>query len=131
MEAEQTIINTKGKLWKHQLLRRIAYSKDFPARLRLFNILRRSFGLDLLLFETPSGLKLLLDVNDWVQHQIYFFGSYEAQSLTLFKNLAKNASVVFDIGSHVGQYALECAQADADQTKNIYAIEVNPKTFTY
>jgi len=131
MEAEQTIINTKGKLWKHQLLRRIAYSKDFPTRLRLFNILRRSFGLDLLLFETPSGLKLLLDVNDWVQHQIYFFGSYEAQSLTLFKNLAKNASVVFDIGSHVGQYALECAQADADQTKKIYAIEVNPKTFTY
>ena len=131
MEAEQTIINTKGKLWKHQLLRRIAYSKDFPTRLRLFNILRKSFGLDLLLFGTPSGLKLLLNVDDWVQHQIYFFGSYEAQSLTLFKSLAKNAEVVFDIGSHVGQYALECAQADADQTKKIYAIEVNPKTFTY
>src|ERR1700753_882554 len=112
MGPEQTIINTKGKLWKHELLRRIAYSKDFPTRLRLFHMVRRFFGLDLLLFKTPSGLQLLLDIDDWVQHQIYFFGSYEAQSLNLFKELAKKASIVFDIGSHIGQYALECARGD-------------------
>lgn len=87
--------------------------------------------LDLLLSETPSGLKLLLDISDWVQYQIYFYGNYEAQSVALFKHLSENATVVFDIGAHIGQYALECAQADEKGEKQIFALEVNPKTFTY
>jgi FkbM family methyltransferase len=131
MNPEIRIINTKGKNWKHQLLYRIAISKEFPTRLRLFNLLRKSLGLDLLLFKTPSGLNLLLDIADWVQYQIYFYGNYEAKSVALFKELSKNASVIFDIGAHIGQYALECAQDDKEQTKQIFALEVNPKTFTY
>src|SRR5262249_11882780 len=116
---------------KHRVLSRIAHSKEFPSRLRLFNLAKKIFTLDLLLSETPSGLKLLLDITDWVQYQIYFYGNYEGKSVTLFKDLSKNASVVFDIGAHVGQYALECAQDDKEQTKQIFALEVNPKTFAY
>jgi tRNA G37 N-methylase Trm5 len=82
-------------------------------------------------FTTPSGLKLLLDVTDWVQSQIYFFGNYEAKSVALFKKLSVDAAVIFDIVSHIGQYALECAREDIAMSKQIFAIEVNPKTFTY
>jgi FkbM family methyltransferase len=131
MISDQQIIKTKGKLWKHQLLSAIIRSKDFPTRLRIYTLIRKFWGLDLLLYRTPSGLNLLLDVNDWVQSQIYYHGNYEIESLKLFKELSKNATVVFDIGSHIGQYALECAQEDKHRAKQIFAIEVNPKTFTY
>jgi FkbM family methyltransferase len=131
MDLAKRIINTKGSIWKHRLLNWIAKHNEFPTRLRLFNLIKKLFGLDLLLFRTPSGLNLLLDISDWVQYQIYFFGNYEVESLNLFKKLSQNASVIFDIGAHVGQYALECANADTLQAKQIFAIEVNPKTFTY
>jgi len=131
MELENNIIKTSGAGWKHQFLSKIARSKEFPSRLRLFHLVRNFFGIGLLKSTTPSGLKLLLDINDWVQSQIYFYGNYEGQSVALFKDLSANATVVFDIGSHIGQYALECAQADKEGSKKIFAIEVNPKTFTY
>lgn len=131
MNTQTRIINTKGKSWQHQLLYRIAVSKEFPTRLRLFNMIKGLFRLDLLMFTTPSGLHLLLDMADWVQYQIYFYGNYEAKSVALFKELSKTATVIFDIGAHVGQYALECAHEDKEQTKQIFALEVNPKTFTY
>lgn len=130
MEKE-SIIKVPGAQWKHNLLYRLAISKEFPSRLRIQNLIRKFWGLDLLKYTTPSGLKLVLDVNDWVQYQIYLHGNYEKQSVQLFKRLAKNSSVIFDIGSHIGQYALECAQDAPSLGKKIFAIEVNPKTFTY
>ena len=131
MTAEKTILNIPGANWKHRFLEKIAKSKDFPTRIRLFHIMRNRWGLELLKFTTSSGLKLALDITDYVQGQIYFYGSYEAKSVALFKKLAANATVIFDIGSHVGQYSLECAQEDKLQAKQIFAIEVNPKTFAY
>lgn len=47
------------------------------------------------------------------------------------KTLAKDAKNIFDVGAHIGQYTLECAIEDAKLEKNIFAIEANPKTFTY
>jgi FkbM family methyltransferase len=99
--------------------------------LRIFYILKKLLGIDYVLKIDSSGLKLLIDITDWVQYQIYFYGNYERQSVSLFKNLAVNSKVVFDIGSHIGQYALECALEDRDKEKSIFAIEANPKTFTY
>jgi FkbM family methyltransferase len=131
MELKTNIIAIKGAKWKHNFLMKLATSKEFPTRLRVFHTFRKLWGLELLKFTTPSGLKLLLDISDWVQSQIYFHGTYEAKSVGLFKKLAANTSVVFDIGSHIGQYALECAQDDKAMAKQIFAIEVNPKTFTY
>jgi len=131
MTEESTIIRIPGANWKHNVLNRLAHFGEFPTRLRLFNIARKFWGMDILKFKTASGLQLWLDVTDWVQYQIYFFGVYESKSVALFKTLAVNASVVFDIGSHIGQYSLECAYADVTQSKQIFAIEVNPKTFTY
>ncbi|MFD0941967.1 FkbM family methyltransferase [Pedobacter boryungensis] len=130
MEKE-SIIKVPGAQWKHNLLYRLAISKEFPCRLRIQNIIRKFWNLDLLKYTTPSGLKLVLDVTDWVQHQIYLHGNYEIKSVELFKRLSKNSSVVFDIGAHIGQYALECSKDDNSLEKKIFAIEVNPKTFTY
>jgi len=131
MRSEENIINVTGANWKHSFLNKLGHCREFPMRLRLFHSLRKFWGLNLLKFTTPSGLKLVLDINDWVQSQIYFFNNYEGKSIQLFKDLAASASVIFDIGSHIGQFALECAQLDTERSKKIFAIEVNPKTFTY
>jgi FkbM family methyltransferase len=131
MSFEETIIKTPGANWKHNFLNKLGHYKEFPTRLRIFNTFRKFWGLDILKFKTPSGLQLSLDITDWVQSQIYFSGNYEGKSVELFKRLSADAPVIFDIGSHVGQYALECAQIDISLSKQIFAIEVNPKTFTY
>jgi FkbM family methyltransferase len=125
------IIKLRGSNRKHSFLEKLAKSKDFPTRLRLFNIFLKLWDLTILKATTPSGIKLALDVTDWVQYQIYFFGNYEKKSVALFKQLSASAEVIFDIGAHIGQYALESAQLDAELSKRIFAIEVNPKTFTY
>lgn len=131
MDIQKSIVTAPGSNWQHHVLNKLARSKEFPSRLRIINSLRKIWGLNLLKSSTPSGLKLLLDVTDWVQSQIYFFGNYEVKSVALVKHLAKDAAVIFDIGSHIGQYALECALADTAMIKKIFAIEVNPKTFSY
>ena len=128
---QQLIIPTKGAQWKHQILSKIAKSKEFPSRLRLYNLLKYVFNINLVKTSTQSGLVLLLDIADWVQYQIYFYGNYERKSINLFKILSNKAQVIFDIGAHVGQYALECAQLETNKNKHIFAIEANPKTFTY
>jgi FkbM family methyltransferase len=131
MDLNNRIIEIKGSIWKHRLLNWLARHKEFPARLRLFNLLKKALRLDLLLCSTPSGIHLLADISDWVQYQIYFYGNYEAQSVALFRELSTQASVIFDVGAHIGQYALECANVSSGHDKKIFALEVNPKTFTF
>ena len=131
MTSDNNIIVIKGTKWKHNFLNWLCHVKDFPTRLRIFHAVRKFWGLELLQFTTPSGLHLLLNIDDWVQSQVYFFGNYEKKSVALFQKLAQNATVIFDIGAHIGQYALEVAQADTSRASQIFAIEVNPKTFTY
>jgi FkbM family methyltransferase len=125
------IIPTEGASWKHALLARIASSKEFPTRLRLFHLVKRFLGLSFLKASTPSGVQLLLNIEDYVQYQIYFFGNYEPKSVELFKQLSLESQVIFDVGAHVGQYALESATSDPDQKKQIFAIEANPYTFSF
>lgn len=131
MIPKQTILTARGRNWQHRLLMSLVKRKDFPTRLRILHFLRRAFNLGLLKYETPSGLQLLLDFDDYVQAQIYYNGNYEPLSVSVFKKLAKDAHVIMDLGAHIGQYALECAQDDIEKSKRILAVEVNPKTFTY
>jgi FkbM family methyltransferase len=128
---KETFITAKGAKWKHLVLNRIARSREFPMRLRIFNILKFLFNIDLVKTKTRAGVELLLDISDWVQYQIYFYGNYENKSVELFKEFSIDAECILDIGSNICQYALECAQQDTSQNKKIYAIEANPKTFTY
>ncbi len=128
---QEFLIPIKGATWKHRILERIAKSKEFPTRLRLFHGLKSILHIDLLLRKTPSNVNLLLDVTDWVQSQIYFYGNYENDSISLFKELAIKSHTIFDIGAHIGQYALEAAKMDVEKKKQIFAIEANPKTFSY
>lgn len=126
---QDLLIPIQGAIWKHYFLNKLARSKEFAMRLRIFNISKKLLNINLIKANTNSGVELLLDISDWVQYQIYFYGNYEQKSVNLFKKLSLQSKVIFDIGSHIGQYALETAKLDETKSKRIFAIEANPKIF--
>ena len=79
----------------------------------------------------PNGhpLKLWGRGDDWVSNQIYWRGwdGYEPEASQLFFRLARQANITFDIGAHVGFYALLAAHANP--VGNVYAFEPLSATF--
>jgi FkbM family methyltransferase len=126
---QDLLIPIQGANWKHYFLNKLARSREFAMRLRIFNISKKLLNINLIKANTNSGVELLLDISDWVQYQIYFYGNYEQKSVNLFKKLSLQSEVILDVGSHIGQYALEAAKLDQTKSKRIFAIEANPKIF--
>lgn len=63
-----------------------------------------------------------LRIDDWIQTNLFFLGTYENAELTCFKKLIKDKTVFFDIGSNIGIYALN-ASLEMDSNSRIYAFE--------
>src|SRR4030095_14992033 len=79
----------------------------------------------------PNGriLRLWSRGDDWVSNQVYWRGwsGYGPEAADLFFRLAQRANVTFDIGAHVGFYALLAGHANPAGT--VYAFEPLPSTF--
>jgi FkbM family methyltransferase len=73
----------------------------------------------------PNGQRLRLwsRGDDWISNQVYWRGwsGYEPETTPLFFRLASKAQVTFDVGAHVGFFALLAAHANP-QAK-VYAFE--------
>lgn len=76
-----------------------------------------------------SELTMFSNNDDVVVQCFFWFGpeSYEAMSLKVFQDLAKNANFVFDIGAFTGLYSL-CA-ADVNPASKIVAFEASRSTW--
>lgn len=76
-----------------------------------------------------DGILIHLDLDDWIQKQIFFFGRYEIEKLqTLFwKQNLKDGQIVLDIGANVGYYSLMAAKRINKGT--VYAFEPVRDTF--
>jgi FkbM family methyltransferase len=79
----------------------------------------------------PNGrtLRLWSQGDDWISTQIFWNGwnAYETETLDLFFRLALTARIVFDIGAHVGLFALIAAHANPEG--DVFAFEPNPSTY--
>jgi FkbM family methyltransferase len=76
-----------------------------------------------------NGILIHIDLEDWIQKQIFFFGRYEVEKLqTLYwqKNLKENM-VIMDIGANIGYYSLMAARRI--KSGIIYAFEPVDNTF--
>lgn len=75
--------------------------------------------------QLPNGrvLKMISEGDEWVPNQVFWRGwdGYEKGSPTVFYNLAERASVVFDVGAHVGFYSLLAALANPQS--RVFAFE--------
>ncbi|MCL0072911.1 FkbM family methyltransferase [Dehalococcoidia bacterium] len=81
--------------------------------------------------ELPHGQCFLLEAHgDDPLTNFHFwrgFGGFEAETTSLFINLAKRSDFIFDIGAHIGYYAL--LGATVNTKSNIFAFEPVPRIY--
>ncbi len=76
----------------------------------------------------PNGCRLLCDLTDYVQRQIYFKGLLAPVETYLFLQLLKPGMAVIDAGAHIGQYTLLAATA-VGPGGAVHSFEPVPATF--
>ena len=67
-------------------------------------------------------MKCLLD--QMIQRQLYFWGSYEAEYCAHWMRIARESHTIFDVGANVGLYALLAAKTNP--SAKIHAFEPTP-----
>src|ERR1700674_3161993 len=58
-----------------------------------------------------KNISINLNLDDWIQKQIFYFGRYEIEKIeTIFwQNIVKEEQYIFDIGANIGYYSLMAA----------------------
>ena len=111
----------------------IAYGRHFPVergKKRVIEYAARRFKWrESIEAETEFGIKMVLDLSQYVQRQIYFRGVYEKYILELMKSLQKkyNFDLMLDIGANTGQHSL--FMAVLDNPPHIISFEPDASTF--
>jgi FkbM family methyltransferase len=112
----------------------IAYARYFPLRkgkLRLIDGLWRAVsagcGSVRLADLRYGGFKMPCDLNETLQRQFYFFGTYfvEERLLDSWTRAAKEAAVIFDVGANAGIYSL--AALASQPAALVHAFEPTPE----
>ena len=75
-----------------------------------------------------GNLGLELHIDDWIQQNIYFLGTYEAAELKLLNQHLSENSTFIDIGANFGLYTLSAAEKISD-TGKIICFEPFPENF--
>lgn len=106
-----------------------AYARRFPisrGKIRVISKLWKvlSAGQYLQQTELKCGVRVLCDLRQFLQWQLFFFGDYEPDYSAFWFDRAKTASVVFDVGANVGFYSLLAAQANSGA--QVHAFEPTP-----
>jgi len=116
--------------WLRQLVR--LYTLHFPmekGKGRLVHILRHwLISEEPLVVRVGTGYWMKLDLADYVQRCIYFFGCYEAPLAHYIVSLLRPGMVFVDVGAHVGQYTLLSSQA-VGAGGRVFAFEPEPRNF--
>ena len=112
----------------------IWYARHFPlsaGKIRVVNHLWRVAS-----GQTPAqrngqliyaGYEIPCDLNEMIQRQIYFFGTYyiERECLECWVSVTRDARVVFDVGANAGIYSL--AALAANPRAVVHAFEPTPE----
>jgi len=74
-----------------------------------------------------GGFKISCDLNEMLQRQFYFFGTYflEEEILDCWQSMAHNAHVIFDVGANAGIYSL--AALAVQPAAIVHAFEPTPE----
>jgi FkbM family methyltransferase len=112
----------------------ILYARRFPVRrgkLRIVDALWRATtgrnGSHRFAILKYGGFKVQCDLNQMLQRQFYFFGTYllEENVLRCWMDAAADAKVVFDVGANAGIYSL--AALATQPSAAVHAFEPTPE----
>jgi FkbM family methyltransferase len=112
----------------------VSYARHFPVRrgkLRLIDSFWRVAVVDASAMRLASlkhgGFKMQCDLNEMLQRQFYFFGTYflEEDALACWEKAARGAKVIFDVGANAGIYGLAALANQPDAT--VHAFEPTPE----
>ena len=74
------------------------------------------------------GAKISLDLGDFLQRYIYFFGFWEPNISCAVTDILKPGDVFVDIGAHVGYDTLLAASV-VGRSGSVYSFEADPNTY--
>src|SRR2546426_5723182 len=94
----------------------------YPVRNVLFGLLKRWTSFDEVK-NYPSGLKLCVDLTDYIGFRIWERGVWERRVIALARTLLRNGGVFIDIGSHCGYFATSIAH---EYPRTVRAIGFEP-----
>jgi hypothetical protein len=74
-----------------------------------------------------GGFKMPCDISEMLQRQYYFFGTYfvEEQILDRWREAAKGAKAMFDVGANAGIYSLATLASEPNAV--VHAFEPTPE----
>lgn len=72
-----------------------------------------------LIHSYDEGLKIKLDIGDWLQQQIYFFDAFDERGLLFLKKNLKEGDVFVDVGANIGGYTLVASRLVGEAGKVI------------
>jgi hypothetical protein len=53
-----------------------------------------------------QGIQLELDIDDWIQQNLYFLSEYEEKEIRFLEHYLKEGDVFIDLGANIGLYSL-------------------------
>lgn len=75
-----------------------------------------------------KDLKMKLDIDEWIQQQIYFLGCFDPVGIRFIKNQLYEGEIFIDIGANVGAYSLIASRLVGKSGK-VIAFEPASKSF--
>ncbi len=88
---------------------------------RLFNP-KKLFKGQVAVCRYDGNLKMKVDLDEWIQQNIYFFGVYDPLNINFIKKHLKPGDYFFDIGANVGCFSL-VASLCVQENGKVYAFE--------
>ncbi len=75
-----------------------------------------------------DGIRMELVLNEYVQSQLYLFGTFEPATVNVLKRLVKSGDTALDIGANVGYISLVLAKCVGNSGK-VFSFEPDSKNF--
>ncbi|MFC6266934.1 FkbM family methyltransferase [Frigoriflavimonas asaccharolytica] len=69
-----------------------------------------------------NNIKIHLDLNDWIQQQIYFLGDYEKNEIDFLYQYLKEGDTFVDIGGNIGLFSLNASKI-LEKSGEIFSFE--------
>ena len=98
----------------------------FGVHQKIFKPLNLFNGLSSI--QKHQNIKIKLNINDWIQQNIFFLGSYEEAELKVLANHLKPDNVFIDIGANFGLYSLIASQYIGEEG-SIFCFEPFPENY--